>query len=82
MSTNQSFSPTDSQLTEAAFTAALLDEGFIEDHGNGYAVRVPGCEPWFFADLTAAKRAVRWAMGVSRDGDEDESIVVEGQVSS
>ena len=72
---------TDAQLTEAAQTAALLDEGFITDCGNGYAVRVPGCEPWFFADLTAARRAVRWAMGVSRGGDGDESIVVEGQVT-
>ena len=75
------FEPTDAQLTEAAFTAALLDEGFITDCGNGYAVRVPGCEPWFFADLTAARRAVRWAIGQAGGEDGDESIVVEGQVT-
>jgi hypothetical protein len=84
MNTNQStFSLTDDQLTEAAETAALFDSGLIEDTGSGYAVRVPGCEPWFFGDLTAAKRAVRWAIGqANRDGDGDESIVVEGQASS
>ena len=80
MSTNQPFVPTDAQLAEAASTAALLDSGLIEDHGNGYAVRVPGREPWFFADLTAAKRAVRWAVGQA--GGEEESIIVEGQASS
>jgi hypothetical protein len=86
MNTNQStFSPTDAQLTEAAETAALLDSGLIEDTGSGYAVRVPGCEPWFFGDLTTAKRAARWAIGQAEGAasrDEDESIVVEGQAAS
>jgi hypothetical protein len=70
---------TDAQLTEAAETAALFDEDFIEEHDNGYAVRVPGCEPWFFGDLTSARRAVRWAIGQVAG---EESIVVEGQASS
>lgn len=79
--TTDLFTPTDAQIAEAAEAAALFDSGFIEDCGSGYAVRVPGCEPWFFRDLTSARRAVRWAIGQAEGRDED-NLVVEGQAAS